>query len=231
LKILLRDLINISNMPYTYQDVEISWLGHAAFLLKHSGKLIYIDPYKIRSKGAADVILVTHEHFDHLSLDDLRKIVKRDTDVVAPESCGTQLKGLGAGIIKLVKPRDRVRVRGIDIETIPAYNLTKFRAPGIPYHPKEAGGVGYILNLNGVRIYHAGDTDFIPEMRELKVDVALIPVSGTYVMTAEEAAEAVNTFKPKIAIPMHYGSIVGSKKDAERFKELAEVEVVILERE
>ena len=218
-------------MPYTYQDVEISWLGHAAFLLKYAGKLIYIDPYKIRSKGLADMVLVTHEHFDHLSPDDLRKIVKHDTDIIAPESCGSQLKGLGVGIIKLVKPGDKVRVREIDIETIPAYNLTKFRAPGIPYHPKEAGGVGYILTLDGVRVYHAGDTDFIPEMKELEVDIALVPVSGTYVMTAEEAAEAVNTFKPKVAIPMHYGSIVGSRKDAERFKELAEVEVVILERE
>mgnify|MGYP000636769137 FL=1 len=218
-------------MPYTYQDVEISWLGHAAFLLKYDGKLIYIDPYKIRSKGSADMVLVTHEHFDHLSPDDLRKIVKHDTDIIAPESCGSQLKGLGVGIIKLVKPGDKVRVREIDIETIPAYNLTKFRAPGIPYHPKEAGGVGYILTLDGVRVYHAGDTDFIPEMKELEVDIALVPVSGTYVMTAEEAAEAVNTFKPKVAIPMHYGSIVGSRKDAERFKELAEVEVVILECE
>ncbi|RLG03285.1 MAG: MBL fold metallo-hydrolase [Thaumarchaeota archaeon] len=218
-------------MPYTYQGVEISWLGHAAFLLKHSGKLIYIDPYKIRSKGSADIILVTHEHFDHLSPNDLRKIVKHDTDIVAPRSCEGKLKGLGAGIIKLIKPGDKVTVRDVEVEAIPAYNLTKFRAPGIPYHPREAGGVGYILNLDGVRIYHAGDTDFIPEMRELKVDVALIPVSGTYVMTAEEAAEAVNTFKPKLAIPMHYGSIVGSRRDAERFKELAEVEVVILERE
>ena len=218
-------------MPYTYQGVEISWLGHAAFLLKHSGKLIYIDPYKIKSKGSADIILVTHEHFDHLSPDDLRKIGKHDTDIVAPRSCEGKLKGLGAGIIKLVKPGDKVMVKDVEVEAIPAYNLTKFRAPGIPYHPREAGGVGYILNLDGVRIYHAGDTDFIPEMRELKVDVALIPVSGTYVMTAEEAAEAVNTFKPKLAIPMHYGSIVGSRRDAERFKELAEVEVVILERE
>jgi len=218
-------------MPYTYQDVEISWLGHAAFLLKYAGKLIYIDPYKIRSKGSADMVLVTHEHFDHLSPDDLKKIVKHDTDIIAPESCGSQLKGLGVGIIKLVKPGDKVRVREIDIETIPAYNLTKFRAPGIPYHPKEAGGVGYILTLDGVRVYHAGDTDFIPEMKELEVDIALVPVSGTYVMTAEEAVEAVNTFKPKVAIPMHYGSIVGSRKDAERFKELAEVEVVILECE
>ena len=161
----------------------------------------------------------------------MRKIVKHDTDIVAPRSCEGKLKGLGAGIIKLVKPGDKVMVKDVEVEAIPAYNLTKFRAPGIPYHPREAGGVGYILNLDGVKVYHAGDTDFIPEMRELKVDVALIPVSGTYVMTAEEAAEAVNTFKPKLAIPMHYGSIVGSRRDAEKFKELAEVEVVILERE
>ena len=218
-------------MPYTYRGVEISWLGHAAFLIKHAGKLIYLDPYKIKPKGLADIVLITHEHFDHLSLSDLRSIAKVDTELVAPETCKDQLKNLGKGIINLVKPGDRVKVKDVEIEAVPAYNLTKFRAPGVVYHPKKAGGVGYILTLDDVRVYHAGDTDFIPEMRDLEVDIALIPVSGTFVMTAEEAAEAVNTFKPKIAIPMHYGAIVGGVSDAERFKDLAKVDVVILERE
>lgn len=211
--------------------MEISWLGHASFLIKYDGKLIYIDPYKIRVKGKADVVFITHEHFDHLSHEDLRKVVEPETEIVAAESCASQLRGLSAGIIKLVKPGDELSVKDIKVKVVPAYNLTKFRAPGVVYHPKEAGGVGYVIEVKGVRIYHAGDTDFIPEMKGLDVDVALVPVSGTFVMTAEEAAEAVNTFKPRIAIPMHYGAIVGGEGDAERFKKLAEVEVVVLERE
>ncbi len=218
-------------MPYKYRDVEISWLGHDSFLIKYDGNLIYIDPYKIKPKGKADMVFVTHEHFDHLSLDDLRKIVKPETDIVAPEHCADKLRTLGMGIVKLVKPGDEFTLRGINVKAVPAYNVNKFRAPGEVYHPKKMEGVGYVLEVKGVKIYHAGDTDFIPEMKELEVDVALIPVSGTFVMTAEEAAEAVNTFKPKVAIPMHYGSIVGGRSDAERFRKLAEVEVVILERE
>ena len=218
-------------MPYTFGEVEISWLGHAAFAVKYHEALYYFDPFKIKPKGLADVVLISHDHFDHLSLDDLKKIVKPETEIVASEACRDQLRSLGSGIIKLVKPGDSVEVKNGRVETIPAYNINKFRSPGEVYHPKEKNGVGIILEVGGVRIYHAGDTDFIPEMRDLKVDIAFVPVSGTFVMTPEEAAEAVNTFKPKVAIPMHYGAIVGSRSDAEKFKELAEVEVVILEKE
>ena len=175
--------------------------------------------------------MITHEHFDHLSIEDLRKIVKPETEIVAPESCKENLRAFGMGIVRLVKPGESLEVKNAKIETIPAYNINKFRAPGVVYHPKEQGGVGYIIEVGGIRIYHAGDTDFIPEMKNLKVDVALVPVSRTFVMTAEEAADAVNTFKPKVAIPMHFGSIVGSRSDAETFKKLAEVDVVILEKE
>lgn len=218
-------------MPYKYGGVEVSWLGHDSFLIKYDGSLIYIDPYKIKPKGKADIVFVTHEHFDHLSLDDLRKIVKPETNIVAPKHCADKLRAFGMGLVKLVKPGDEFTLRDINVKVIPAYNVNKFRVPGEVYHPKEMGGVGYVLEVKGVKIYHAGDTDFIPEMKKLEVDVALMPVSGTFVMTAEEAAEAVNTFKPKVAIPMHYGSIVGERSDAERFRRLAEVEVVILERE
>ncbi len=218
-------------MAFKYGEVEISWLGHAAFLVKHGDTLYYFDPFKIEPKGKADVVLVSHEHFDHLSTEDLRKIVKPETELVAPEVCRDQLRMLGSGVIKLVKPGDVIEVKNGKVEVVPAYNINKFRAPGVVYHPKERGGVGYVLEVGGVRIYHAGDTDFIPEMKNLKVDVALVPVSGTFVMTAEEAAQAVNTFKPKVAIPMHFGAIVGDRSDAEKFKELAEVEVVILEKE
>ncbi|HDD66323.1 MAG TPA: MBL fold metallo-hydrolase [Nitrososphaeria archaeon] len=218
-------------MGFKYNDVEIIWLGHAGFLITYQDKRFYVDPFKIRPKGAADAILVTHDHFDHLSLEDIKKILKPETYLVAPEACREKLKLLGSGIVKLVKPGDVVEIDGARVEAVPAYNVNKFRAPGVVYHPKEEGFVGYVLEVGGVRIYHAGDTDFVQELRGLKVDVALVPVSGTFVMTAEEAAEAVNAFKPRVAIPMHYGAIVGSRDDAERFKKLAEVDVVILEKE
>jgi len=218
-------------MGFKYNDIEIFWLGHASFLITDGENNYYIDPFKIKPREKADAILVTHDHFDHLSLEDIRKILKPETYLIAPEGCRDKLKLLGSGIIKIIKPGESVEVKGARVEAVPAYNVNKFRAPGVVYHPKEEGFVGYVLEVKGVRIYHAGDTDFIPEMRDLKVDVALVPVSGTFVMTAEEAAEAVNTFKPKVAIPMHYGAIVGGKSDAERFEELAKVEVVILEKE
>ncbi len=218
-------------MGFKYNEIELTWLGHASFLISHRGRTYYIDPFKIKAGEKADAVLVTHEHFDHLSLEDIRKIMKPDTYLVAPENCRDKLKLLRAGIMKIVRPGDSLEVKGARIEAVPAYNVNKFRAPGVVYHPKEESSVGYVIELDDVRIYHAGDTDFIPEMRDLKVDIALVPVSGTFVMTPEEAAEAVNTFKPKIAIPMHYGAIVGSRSDAEKFKELAEIDVVILEKE
>lgn len=218
-------------MPFRIDEVEISWLGHAAFLITYKNTNYYIDPFKIMAKRQADVVLITHEHFDHLSIGDLKKIAKSDTEIIAPEPCRDSLRTSKLGILRLVKPGDVINVKNAKVEAIPAYNINKFRAPGVVYHPKEQGGVGYVLEVGGLRIYHAGDTDFIPEMKSLKVDIALVPVSGTFVMTAEEAANAVNTFKPKIAIPMHYGAIVGDESNAETFKKLANVDVVILEKE
>jgi L-ascorbate metabolism protein UlaG (beta-lactamase superfamily) len=122
-------------------------------------------------------------------------------------------------------------ILGVSVEAVPAYNTNKFRTPGKVYHPKEEGRIGYIITMNGVRIYHAGDTDHIPEMKNIKVDIALLPVSGTYVMTADEAAKAVAEIKPKIAIPMHYGAIVGDVNDAQKFQKLATCKVTILEKE
>jgi L-ascorbate metabolism protein UlaG (beta-lactamase superfamily) len=118
-------------------------------------------------------------------------------------------------------------IKGVLIKTVPAYNLTKFRSPGVPFHPKDAGHVGYLITVKGITIYHTGDSDFIPEMKGLKPDVALLPVSGTYVMTAEEAVEAATAIQPKVAIPMHVGEGIGSLADAERFREKATVPVVV----
>lgn len=218
-------------MPYAYQGVEISWLGHDSFFVKYLDKRIYFDPYKIKPKDKATHVFISHEHFDHLSIEDLRKICTTDTNIVAPESCRNPLSQLKTGLLKLIKAGDEFEIQGIKVKVVPAYNINKFREPGVVYHPKTVGGVGYVVEIGGVKIYHAGDTDFIPEMKNLVVDIALIPVSGTFVMTADEAAQAVNEFKPKIAIPMHYGAIVGSSRDVEEFKKKAKVEVVVLEKE
>jgi L-ascorbate metabolism protein UlaG (beta-lactamase superfamily) len=200
----------------------IFWLGHDSFRLKGE-KVVYIDPWKLAAGAEkADVILVTHEHYDHFSPDDIAKISKPDTVIVAPQSVAAKsnLK------IKVVKPGDTLTANGVVIEVVPAYN------PNKKFHPKSAGHVGYIVTLNGKRIYHTGDTDEIPEMAQIKCDIALMPVSGTYVMTAAEAAQAANRLKPALAIPMHYGDadVVGTRKDAEEFKKLAQVPVEILEK-
>ena len=217
-------------MPTEFEGVKISWLGHDAFKIKDD-KTIYIDPYKIREKEPADIVLITHEHFDHLSPDDVKKISTEKTVIVAASPCAKQLGKIKAKEVKLVKPGDKLEVEGVAIEVVPAYNTTKFREPGVVFHPKQAGGVGYIVTVKGVRIYHTGDSDYIPEMKELKFDVFLVPVSGTFVMTAEEAAKAANELKPRLAIPMHYGAIIGSEKDAETFKRLAGCEVRIRQKE
>ncbi len=197
---------------------NIHWLGHDSFRLE--GEVtVYIDPWKLPpGSPKADVILITHDHYDHCSPEDVAKIQKPDTVIVTIPAAAKKLKGE----VRTVKPGDKITVKGIEVEAVPAYNTDK------PFHPKGAGHVGFIVTLGGKRIYHAGDTDFIPEMKGLKVDIALLPVSGTYVMTAEEAARAADAIKPEVAIPMHYGEIVGSERDAERFRELTSVNVVIL---
>lgn len=198
----------------------ITWLGHDAFRLEGGGKLVYTDPYRInQGAAAADIVLITHEHYDHCSPEDVAKIAGPHTEVLAPASCAGKIRGR----VTTVQPGERHIVQGIAVETVPAYNLNK------RFHPRSGGGVGYIVTLDGRRIYHAGDTDFIPEMRALSVDVALLPVGGTYTMTAAEAAAAADAFRPKVAVPMHFGSVVGSVKDAEEFKKLAHVPVEILQ--
>jgi L-ascorbate metabolism protein UlaG (beta-lactamase superfamily) len=209
----------------------MSWLGHDSFRIKN-GQTVIIDPFKIRPiPDKADILLISHEHFDHLSLEDIKKVSSEKTTVVTIPAVKKELSGLKAKEVKAVKPGDKVVLGDISIEVVPAYNLNKFREPGKPFHPKEDGKVGFILSINGVRIYHAGDTDPIPEMKDFQTDIALLPVSGTYVMTPEEAGEAARMIKPKLAIPMHYGTIVGSENDAERFKQLATCPVQILKPE
>ena len=214
-----------------YRGVKLSWLGHDGFRIR-DGKVLYVDPFQMEGSGPkADVVLVSHEHYDHCSVDDLKKIVTPDTVIVAHSQSKGELGKLKAKEIRIVKPGDKINVGDVMVEVVPAYNTNKFREPGKVFHPKEDGKVGFILTVNGVRIYHAGDTDRIPEMKSIRTDIALLPVSGTYVMTAKEAAEAAADINPKLAIPMHYGAIVGGKSDAETFKELVKCEVKILEKE
>ncbi len=190
---------------------RIQWLGHDGFEITVDDKKLVIDPFQVQRERKADVILVTHAHHDHCSVDDIANLVKPTSVIVTePESAG-KLTDLCKDI-RIVKPGDRLTVAGIAIEAVPAYNTNK------QFHPKEKNWLGFIVTVDDNRVYHAGDTDLIPEMSGLSVDVALLPVSGTYVMTAAEAVAAAKTIGPKTAIPMHYDSIVGSKADAQAFK-------------
>ena len=188
---------------FDYHGLKISWLGHDSFRIKN-GKTIIIDPFKLRSTpDKADILLISHEHFDHLSLDDIKKVVTENTTIVTIPAVKKELSSLKVKEVKVAKPGDKVKIGDISIDLVPAYNLNKFREPGKVFHPKEDGKVGFIIGMKGLRIYHAGDTDAVPEMKGLKPDVALLPVSGTYVMNAEEAAQAARMVEPKLAIPMH----------------------------
>ena len=201
---------------------KITWLGHDGFRID-AGKTIYFDPYQIAGGPVADLILVSHDHFDHCSPEDIQKIQGSKTIIVTEKDCAKKL----AGDIRVMKAGDILDLEEIKVEAIPSYNVDK------DFHPKKKGWLGFVVETEGVRVYHAGDTDFIPEMKELKVDIAFLPVSGTYVMTAEQAVKAALAIRPKLAIPMHYGSIVGDAQDAVRFKAALDgkVDVRIMEKE
>lgn len=186
---------------------KMTWLGHDCFRVDGS-KTVYIDPYNIEPGKTADLVLVTHDHFDHCSPDDVQKIMRPETVVVTEKDSAGKL----SGDVRTVKPGESLTVDDVRIEAVPAYNIGK------DFHPKANGWLGFVLEMDQVRIYHAGDTDFIPEMKDLKVDIALLPVSGTYVMTADEAVEAALAIAPGVAVPMHYGAIVGDSSDADTFK-------------
>lgn len=205
---------------------DIHWLGHDVFRFEGDGLVLYTDPFTLTGgEPAADLILITHDHGDHCSPDDVAKIQDEDTVIVTIAACAEKL----SGNIQVVAPGDQVEVMGIPIEAVPAYNIDKFRSEGVPYHPQESGHVGFIFTMGGQRIYHAGDTDLIPEMGSLDVDIALLPVSGKYVMTADEAVQAAEVIKPHLmAIPMHVGRMVGALSDAEYFKANTTVPVEIL---
>lgn len=200
---------------------NIQVLCHSSIKI-NEGKVIYFDPFKINKQyNDADIIFITHDHYDHYSEEDIDKVIKPDTTIVIPE--GMQVKLLKKGIknsnIITVEPEKTYVVEGLKFETIPAYNVNK------AFHPKDNGWVGYILEIDGIRYYIAGDTDINEENKSVKCDIAFVPVGGTYTMDFKEAAELVNEIKPKVAIPIHYGSIVGTSEDAINFQKLLNPEI------
>ena len=194
----------------------ISWLGHSSVRIEGE-KTIFIDPWKLNTKEKADIILISHSHRDHLSLEDVKKLQQEDTIIITTQDCAEQL----SGDVRAVKPGEKVLIDDIMIEAVPAYNLNK------DFHPKANNWIGFVITVNGKRIYYCGDTDVIPEMKDITADVVIAPVGGKYTMTAEEAAQAVNMIKPGLAIPVHYGDIIGSENDAVMFKKLCDVPVEI----
>jgi L-ascorbate metabolism protein UlaG (beta-lactamase superfamily) len=207
-------------------DIQnIHWLGHASFRIDGKSAVIYVDPWQIgENPKPADLILITHDHSDHCSPEDVAKIQTADTIIVTVKACVPKL----SGDIKVVRPGDQLEIQGVSIQVVAAYNLTKFRSPGVPFHPKENQFVGFIVTVDGQKIYHSGDTDVIPEMSEYTADIALLPVSGTYVMTADEALQAAEIIGPKLVIPMHIGRGIGSQADAENFKSKSRIPVTLL---
>ena len=178
---------------------------------------VYIDPFKIEAEQHdADIILITHDHYDHYSPKDIEKIEKEGTIIVVPKTVKALSKMKN---VILVEPNNTYEVRGIKIETIPSYNINK------KFHPKEKQWVGYIVEINKTRYYIAGDTDITTENMQVKCDIALVPVGGTYTMNYIEAAKLVNIIKPQIAIPTHYGDIVGEKDDGKNFEKLLNPEI------
>lgn len=195
--------------------MNLEWLGHAGFRITND-VVVYIDPYNISRGPEADIIFITHEHFDHCSFSDIEKIRGEETITVCPKGRNVP------GDTRIVTADDSFEIKGVGVKVVPAYNIEK------NFHPKNKGFVGYVVTIDGQRIYHAGDTDLIPEMSAVECDTALLPVSGTYVMTAKEAADAASQIKTRLAIPMHYGGgVVGTEEDALEFERLADVPVEI----
>ena len=196
------------------EDIEV--LYHSSIRISKN-KIIYIDPFKIdKNYNDADIVFITHDHFDHYSEEDIDKVINENTTIIIPEELLTKIlrKGINKNAVITVESNKEYMVQGIKFETIPSYNTNK------TFHPKENGWVGYIITLDDIRYYIAGDTDITEENRKVKCDVAFVPVGGTYTMGFKEAAQLINEIQPKIAVPIHYGSVIGTEQDASDFIKL-----------
>ena len=204
-------------------NIEINLTGNSGVLIEAEGKKIYIDPYQLKeTQKKADIVLITHPHYDHCSIADIEAIVKKGSVVVIPPDCQSKIARIKQKVdMQIVELGDEITIQNIKIQAVPAYNLNK------NFHPKSERWHGYIIKFENIQIYHAGDTDLIPEMSKLVGFhnlIALLPVGGNYTMNAEEAAKAASIIKPKLAIPMHYGVAAGSAEDASKFIELCKKE-------
>ena len=199
-----------------------TWFKQAAYRWQGDGLTVYIDPWEVTTTDVADLIVITHAHFDHFSPPDIEKVSGPRTVVVAPHDIAREL----SGNVTAVAPGEVLEAAGVHLETVPAYNVVEER---LQAHPKANGWVGYLLTLGGHTYYHAGDTDRLPELERLRTEVAFLPIGGTYTMDAVEAAGLARAMAPNLAVPMHYGFVVGSREDAEVFRaKAAPVEVSTL---
>ena len=202
---------------------RFTWYRQSAYLWRGDGINVYIDPWGVTGDPPADVVFITHAHEDHFNPEDLQKVVRGDTKILAPRDVAQEL----SGDVTPVAPGESHDVNGIKVQTVPAYNVVESR---LDKHPRENNWVGFVLELGGTTYYHAGDTDHVPELDSVRADVSFVPIGGTYTMEAPEAAELVKAQSPKVAVPMHYGFVVGTPADAETFKrEAAPVEVQTLD--
>ena len=196
---------------------NINVLCHSAMRLEIDNQIIYIDPYSLTSNANdADLIFITHDHYDHFSIEDIKKVEKSNTIFIIPESMleNAIKSGIKENRIIKIKPNQNYKYENLKIETIPAYNVNK------KFHPKENNWVGYLIEYNNVVYYIAGDTDITNENKKVKCDIAFVPIGGTYTMNYKEAAKLINEIKPKFVVPIHYGKIVGTKQDALNFEKL-----------
>ena len=171
------------------------------------------------------MILITHEHFDHFDPESIEHVRKQNTVFVAPAGMREQVrKAAGESEIRLLQPGEQLEMDGVTVRGVPAYNRIK------PFHRKRSGWLGYLVTMDGLTYYIAGDTDAVKEAKEVCCDIALVPVGGTYTMDAKEAAELVNAIRPRAAVPTHYGSVVGKPQDGERFAELVRPEIRVVRK-
>lgn len=194
---------------------RFTWFKQSAYRWQGDGLTVYIDPWGVEEAAPpADLVLITHAHFDHLSRDDIERVRAAGTRIVAPHDVAREL----TGEVTPVAPSDTLEVHGVKVQAVPAYNIVEER---LDKHPKANNWVGYLITLGGVTYYHAGDTDHVPELNEVRTDVAFLPIGGTYTMDAVEAGGLARAINPQLAVPMHYGFVVGTPADAERFAEAA----------
>lgn len=215
---------NVKTTPVEMVN-NLQWTGQAGFQITSKELTVYIDPYMINNVKPADIIFITHSHGDHYSPNDIKKILQKNTIIVCPKTCEEIANEFDDMKTIFLNPGDNINIKGINCQAIPAYNIKKTN-----FHPKENNWLGYILNINGVKIYHAGDTEKIPEMQDYDCDIALLPLGQTYTMNSvEDAVQAAIDIKAEIAIPMHYGMYEGTSEDAQQFANLLKDKVKVIQ--